>query len=142
MSSSDASLFERIGGRAGLMKLLGHFYADVRQHQLLGPVFAAQIQDWPAHMEKIADFWTQVMGGPAGYGGGMPARHMPLGLREEHFQAWLGLWRTNCLIWLPAECAPEAIGVAQNIGLRLRQFCDVPPPAPFHLKESAPFGKP
>ena len=141
MNSTDVSLFERIGGRAALVKLLGHFYADVRQHQLLGPVFEAQIENWPEHIEKIADFWTQVMGGPAGYGGGMPARHIPLGLREEHFQAWLGLWRTNCLIWLPPTCVSEAIDLAQNIGLRLRQFCAVPSLASFDLK-AAPFKKP
>ena len=52
------SLYERLGGRAGLLDLLKYFYADVRQHREIAPIFAAQIEDWPAHLEKIADFWS------------------------------------------------------------------------------------
>jgi hemoglobin len=125
------SLFKRLGGRAVLASLLNHFYADVRQHQLLGPVFEQYIDDWPEHIEKIADFWTQVAGGPANYGGGMPARHIPLGLRVAHFQAWLGLWKTNCSIWLGSDCAHEMSELAVQIAKRLRMFCDVSqPPVP------------
>lgn len=124
------SLFERLGGRIILLRLLHQFYADVRQHQLLGPVFEQQIENWPEHIEKIADFWTQVTGGPSVYAGGMPARHIPLGLREEHFQSWLGLWDSNCRIWLSADCAAELSAMARQIGKRLRQFCGVPLPAP------------
>lgn len=130
---ASASLFERLGGRPGLLRLLNHFYADVRQHQVIGPIFNEQIEDWPAHIEKIANFWSQVTGGPAGYGGGMPARHIPLGLREEHFQAWLGLWETNCRIWLDPESAAEMISIANQIGLRLRQFCGIMPSSPFNF---------
>src|SRR5579884_3523560 len=119
------SLFERLGGREVLVRLLNHFYADVRQHELIGPVFENQVEDWPSHIEKIADFWSQVSGGPAGYGGGMPARHIPLGLKEEHFQAWLGLWDTNCHIWLAPDCAGEMSALAQQIAKRLRQFCGI-----------------
>jgi hemoglobin len=119
------SLFDRLGGRPGLLKLLRHFYADVRQHQLLGPIFNTQIHDWPAHIEKIGDFWSTVTGGPPAYSGGMPAPHIPLGLREEHFQAWLGLWDVNCRTWLSPECAKEMSTLATQIGKRLRQFCGV-----------------
>src|SRR6185312_7990889 len=115
-------LFQRLGGRPVLVRLLTHFYADVRQHQLIGPIFEQQIENWPEHIEKIADFWAQATGGPAAYSGGMPARHIPLGLREEHFEAWLGLWKFNCQRELPADCLEEVIGMAQNIGQRLRQF--------------------
>src|SRR5688572_20801624 len=90
------SLFERIGGRPGLAKLLHHFYADVRQHNVIGPIFNAQIQHWPEHLEKIADFWSSATGGPVRYAGPMPQRHLSLGLKPEHFEAWLDLWRRNC----------------------------------------------
>ena len=92
----SVSLFERIGGRVCPVAVVWHFYADVRQHQLLGPIFERQIQDWNGHIEKIADFWSLVTGGPASYGGGMPGPHIPLRLSEEHFQAWLGLFDVNC----------------------------------------------
>ncbi len=115
-------LYERIGGRPALLKLLRHFYADVRQHQEIAPIFAANIEDWPAHLEKIADFWSGLSGGPRLYGGGMPWKHLPLRLEERHFAAWLELWGRNCRNHLaPAEAA-EFIVIAEGIGQRLRQI--------------------
>ena len=122
MNASPANLFDRIGGRPKLLELLRYFYADVRQHAEIGPIFAAHITDWPAHLEKIADFWSGVTGGPARYGGGMPMKHFPLGLEERHFQAWLGLWQRHCQMRLaPAEAA-ELIAAAETIGQRLRMM--------------------
>ncbi len=113
------SLFERLGGRPGLARLLRHFYADVRQHHVIGPIFLAQIEDWPAHLEKIADFWSGATGGPANYRGAMPAKHLPLELRPEHFAAWLDLWGRNCRAHLPAAESGEMIALAHTIGQRL-----------------------
>ena len=95
-SKSTGTLFERIGGRERLMLLLRRFYADVRQQGLIGPIFNQTIHDWPAHLEKIADFWSNVTGGPIRYAGPMPFKHVPLGLAPEHFDAWLDLWRRHC----------------------------------------------
>lgn len=122
------SLFQRFGGQAGLMILLRHFYADVRQHRLLGPIFNEVIEDWPTHLELIARFWSTVTGGPSGYAGQMPARHIPLSLKEEHFQAWLGLWKHNCRAHLRDDCAAEMIELADGVAARLRQFCGVTTP--------------
>lgn len=102
------------------MRLLRHFYADVRQHQEIGPIFAAQISDWPAHLEKIGNFWSNVTGGPMRYDGPMPQRHFPLGLEPRHFEAWLDLWRRNCRIYLAPGEADEMIAAAEAIGERLR----------------------
>lgn len=121
-----ASLYERIGGRAGLQLLLRRFYADVRQHDGIGPIFAAQIEDWPAHLEKIADFWSGLTGGPALYGGGMAARHIPLRLEEPHFHAWLGLWHRHCQAHLAPGEANEMIAIAESIGQRLRAITAAP----------------
>jgi len=119
------TLYERIGGRDGLMLLLRRFYADVRQHDEIGPIFAEHIEDWPAHLEKIAGFWSGLTGGPALYGGGMAARHMPLRLEEKHFQAWLGLWQRHCRAHLPPAEAEEMITIAEMIGQRLRAMTGV-----------------
>lgn len=128
----NTPLFERLGGRQTIEKLLRHFYADVRQHQLLGPIFNSKVENWTEHIEKIAKFWSQVTGGPARYAGGMPIKHIPLGLREEHFKAWLGLWEINCRQWLAPEPAAELIAQAHQIAIRLRQFCGItPPPSPY-----------
>jgi hemoglobin len=119
---SSASLFDRLGGRPQLLQLLKYFYADVRQHREIGPIFTARITDWPAHLGKIADFWSGVTGGPADYRGAMPMKHMPLGLEERHFQAWLGLWARHCRARLAPAEAGELIAVAETIGQRLRHM--------------------
>lgn len=121
-TASTGSLFERLGGRPALLHLLRHFYADVRQQGLIGPVFNAHVDDWPAHIEKIADFWSGATGGPPLYRGPMPAAHAALGLEEGHFEAWLGLWHRNCRIHLPPREAEEMIAVAEAIGQRLRMI--------------------
>lgn len=117
---TSTNLFYRIGGREGLARLLRQFYADVRQHREIGPIFNAQIDDWPAHLDKIADFWSAATGGPPRYAGPMPQRHFPLGLEERHFAAWLDLWRRHCRIQLKEEAAADMIKLAEGIGERLR----------------------
>src|SRR5688572_19669094 len=118
--ASPTSLFARLGGRPRLLHLLRHFYADVRQRQEIGPIFTARIADWPQHLEKIADFWSNVTGGPIRYEGPMPQKHFPLSLEPRHFEAWLDLWRRHCRIHLPAAEAAELIAAAEGIGERLR----------------------
>lgn len=121
-NQSPFSLFERVGGRPGLMQLLQYFYADVRQHREIAPIFAAHIRDWPAHLEIIADFWSGATGGPARYAGPMPLKHVPLQLEERHFEAWLGLWARHCRARLAPTEAAELIALAEGIGRRLRQI--------------------
>jgi len=116
------TLYDRIGGRGPLLHLLRHFYADVRQQREIAPIFAAHVTDWPAHLEKIADFWSGMTGGPRLYGGGMAARHIPLQLEERHFAAWLDLWSRNCRIHLGAAEAGDMVLLAEGIGQRLRQI--------------------
>ena len=113
------SLYERLGGHDGLLELLHYFYADVRQHRVLGPIFNAHIDDWPAHIAKIAEFWARQTGGPSRYPGGFAAAHLPLGIGAEHFQHWLGLWTVNCQRNLPAAEAKEMTDLAQRIGGQL-----------------------
>lgn len=115
-----ASLYDRIGQREGLVKLLKHFYADVRQHEVIGPIFNAKIDNWPPHIEKIADFWSGLTGGPRSYAGGMPWKHMSLGIGPEHFEAWLGLWQRNCVNQLDEPEANELIQIALQIAVRLK----------------------
>jgi hemoglobin len=113
-------LYQRIGGREGISKLLRHFYADVRQDPLIGPIFNAQIKDWKEHLEIIASFWETLIGGPRTYARPMPMKHLSLQLKEEHFERWLFLWQANCRAQLPADVAPDMIGLAHHIGDKLR----------------------
>ena len=117
--ATTASLYERTGGHEKLLPLLHHFYADVRQHQLIGPIFNEHIHDWPAHIRKIGEFWARITGGPSTYAGGMPMAHLPLGLQRPHLHAWLQLWEYNCRRHLQSAEAEELIEIAHNIGERL-----------------------
>jgi len=122
MSFMKRSLYDRIGGRAGIATLLRHFYADVRQHAFIGPIFNQRISDWPAHLAKTEEFWARVTGGPSVYSGQMPAKHFPLGLDASHLAAWLQLWDSNCRCYLRPEEAQEMSHVAHEIGRRLRSI--------------------
>jgi truncated hemoglobin YjbI len=48
-------LYQRIGRSEGISRLLRHFYADVRQDPLIGPIFNAQIKDWKDHLEILSN---------------------------------------------------------------------------------------
>ena len=124
-TTPEGTLFYRIGGRPKLTSLLRHFYADVRQQTEIAPVFAAHVTDWPSHLEKIADFWTAATGGPVLYSGPMPYKHLSLGLEEQHFVAWLDLWRRHCNAHLAPAEARQLIALAESIGMRLRQIVAV-----------------
>jgi hemoglobin len=112
-------LYQRIGGHEGILNLLCHFYADVRQDPLIGPIFNAQIKDWEEHLKIIASFWETLVGGPRTYARPMPMKHLPLRLREEHFERWLFLWQANCRAQLPTDLAREMIDLAHHIADKL-----------------------
>jgi hemoglobin len=119
LMNETASLYDRLGGHAGILKLIKPFYADVRQHTVIGPIFNAHITDWPAHLEKIADFWALQAGGESKYRSGFAGAHMSLGLQAEHFQHWLGLWELNNGRSLAPSEAEEMNALAHRLASRL-----------------------
>jgi putative transposase len=98
------------------MILLRNFYASLRLHPGVGPIFEKHVKDWPSHFETIADFWSQQTGGPKDYPGGLMAAHMILRLRPEHFTAWLAQWEQSCRLHFEEREAEELIGLARRIG--------------------------
>jgi len=118
-------LYQRIQGREGIFNLLRHFYADVRQDPLIGPIFNSQIKDWKHHLEVIGSFWETLLGGSRSYARPMPMKHLPLQLTQEHFERWLFLWQANCRAQLPADVAREMIDLAHHIAGRLRLILGV-----------------
>lgn len=132
--NNEPLLYERLGGHDGILKLIKSFYVDARQHAVLGPIFNSHIQDWPAHLDKIADFWALQTGGPTRYRGGFAGAHMSLGLEAEHFQHWLGLWEWNNSRHLAPRETQELNAIAHEMGRRLftvtRSRRPIPGPPP------------
>ncbi len=119
--NTPATLYDRIGGHEGILKLITSFYAKVRQHSVLGPIFNERIADWPQHLEKIAGFWSGMTGGPMLYAGGM-GRHFSLGIGDAHFTEWLGLWDENARTLLPESEAAEVSELAHSVGSDLQRM--------------------
>lgn len=79
---------------AFISELVETFYARVRAHPRLGPIFNGEINDWPAHLAKLKDFWASVAMNAGRYSGKPMPAHMKLeGITREDFGMWLGLFR-------------------------------------------------
>ena len=101
--------------------VVAEFYAVVRTHPGLGPVFAAHVTDWPAHEAKIAAFWRNAILMERGYDGNPMAVHKAAGnVRPGMFDAWLGLFDSVLKRHLRAEQAASWSALAHRIGRGLR----------------------
>lgn len=83
-----------------IAEMVESFYASVSVDDLLGPVFndVARV-DWSAHLPKLAAFWNRALLGIEGYTGNPFRMHAEVAdrapLRQEHFDRWLELFRSN-----------------------------------------------
>ena len=106
-----------------LGRLVGRFYARVRQDPLLGPVFNGAIDDWPEHLERLQAFWSSVMLTSGRYKG----RPLPAHLKHadamtpERFARWLALWKeTSEELFGPGPAAAlqaKAARIAESLSL-------------------------
>ncbi len=118
------SLYQRLGGHEGILKLIRPFYIDVRQHSVLGPIFDSHIKDWETHLAKITEFWALQTGGEAKYRGGFAGAHLQLGIKPEFFDHWLALWDFNCQRRLEETEAREMSALAHEMGRRLKKVVE------------------
>lgn len=89
-----------IDNREDVSLLVNSFYAKIRKHEILGPIFNGSIPDdhWPAHLEKLTDFWESNLFGIPKFRGNPPAAHQRVDTKEghsisqTHFGHWLQLW--------------------------------------------------
>lgn len=72
--------------------LVERFYAKVRLDPEIGPIFNAAIDDWPAHLSLLKDFWFTVLLTERRYKGDPLSKHLPLALDPPHFARWLTLF--------------------------------------------------
>ena len=83
---------------ADITTLVHRFYARVRTHATLAPVFLGAIapDDWPAHLAKMEKFWSSVMLASGAYSGNPVAAHRQVaGLQRALFPQWLALFEAT-----------------------------------------------
>nr|WP_281982174.1 group III truncated hemoglobin [Thalassorhabdomicrobium marinisediminis] len=106
---------------AQIAQVVSRFYASVRAHEELGPIFATHIVDWPAHEEKIVRFWRNALLRERIYDGNPMQVHRAAGnVRPEHFEIWLSVFDETLNAVLPSDLAQVWSAIAHNIGRALR----------------------
>ncbi|MBN2629053.1 MAG: group III truncated hemoglobin [Rhodobacteraceae bacterium] len=96
---------------------LAEFYACVREHPGLGPVFAAHVEDWPEHEAKISRFWRNAILHEGGYDGFPQRVHLAASdVRAPMFADWLGLFDSVLIRTLPPDTAAAWSDLAHRIG--------------------------
>lgn len=104
--------------------LLARFYADIRKEPTLGPIFENRIgtdeETWEKHIEKIGDFWSNVMLHTRSYRGNPMRTHMGLpDIRQAHFEIWLDLFEATARDVLSEPKANAFNSMARRIGASL-----------------------
>ena len=117
---------------AMIERLIRGFYARVREDALLGPIFAAKIEEWEPHLQKMFAFWSSVALMSGRYHGQPMARHLPLPIDARHFDRWLALFAQTARDLCPQAAAERftqlsrriaeslELGVASSQGVLLR----------------------
>ncbi len=101
--------------------VVAEFYATIRTHPGLGPVFASRVVDWPEHEAKIARFWRNAILFERSYDGNPLAVHRRAGnVHAAMFDVWLGLFDSVLRRELPADTAQAWSALAHRIGRGLR----------------------
>ena len=103
--------------------VVARFYARVRVHPVLGPVFNGRIapEAWPAHEDKISRFWRNVILQERNYHGFPMRTHLQTPeLKAPMFADWLGLFDEVLREELPADVAEAWSGIAHRIGKGMR----------------------
>ena len=102
-------------------RVVAVFYGAVRRHEVLGPVFARHVADWPAHEARIAAFWRNAILYERSYDGNPMRVHRQAGdVRADHFPIWLALFDETLNRTLPADLARSWSALAHRIGTGLR----------------------
>lgn len=99
--------------------LVEAFYARIREDDLLGPIFAEHIHDWPSHLARMKAFWRSVLHTSGEFSGNPMLKHLAIpGLELAHFERWLDLFYKTLR---DAESHPAA---TQLVGTRARMIAD------------------
>jgi hemoglobin len=92
-------------------QLVDAFYAKIRDDDLLGPIFAERIADWPAHLARMKTFWRSVLHNSGEFSGNPMLKHLAIpGLELRHFSRWLDLFYATLREAEGHRAATELVG--------------------------------
>ena len=76
--------------------MVNAFYDQIRENEVLGPIFNGIIQDrWSQHLEKMYTFWQTILLEEHTYFGSPFPPHAKLPVDASHFEQWLQLFNQN-----------------------------------------------
>lgn len=100
---------------AMIERLVRAFYARVQADPLIGPVFAARIEDWEAHIVKLCAFWSSVALMTGRYHGQPMQAHLELPVAAEHFDRWIAIFEATANELCPPAAATHFVDRARRI---------------------------
>ena len=94
---------------AYISQLVDEFYARIREHPLIGPIFDDAIGDnWGPHLARMKDFWASVALNAGRYSGKPVPKHQRLSAAQPwHFDIWLALFRQTLEETAPSPAAVD-----------------------------------
>lgn len=116
MAYADAVRTETGIDEAMITRQVHSFYQAAREDDLLGPIFAARVEDWGRHLTRMCAFWSSVALMSGRYHGSPMQAHLSLPIDDAHFQRWLALWGETARAQCPPEAAGRFIALANRIG--------------------------
>jgi len=101
--------------------LVDRFYADIRQHPRLGPLFEAKLDGiWDMHLERMNRFWRSVLLHSGEYSGQPVVKHNALpGLEEDDFRLWIEQFEQTAAALLAPDTAAAITVIARRIARSL-----------------------
>lgn len=100
-------------------RLVGTFYARVREDAVLGPVFEAHVTDWDVHLAQMRLFWSSVTLMSGRYHGRPMPKHLNLPVDARHFDHWLRLFEATAREVCPPAAADYFLERARRIASHL-----------------------
>jgi hemoglobin len=117
-----------------LHALLVTFYSVLADDVLLAPYFATL--DMPAHLPRIADFWSTLLFHTGRYSGNAFRPHLDLpGLTGEHFMRWLSTLETMVDASFAGPNAERMKALAHRIAYSMQLRLAIEPATAYRLDQ-------
>jgi len=128
---------EDLKNRDDIAIVVEAFYSKAMSDDKIGYIFTEVTKlDLAKHIPTICDFWETILFGNMVYRGSVVRKHIDLHrmstLKPEHFDTWLGIWRTVVNTHYKGAKANEMISRAEKMAEMMKfkiQYFDTNPNA-------------